>query len=87
MQAKGLLALEGRSVRNLVFMGMGEPFHNEDQLYTAIDVLADGGCFNVNPKRILISTVGIPAAMIRCAKRYPEVRLAMSLHSARQEVR
>ncbi len=87
VQAKGLLAADGRSVRNLVFMGMGEPLHNEDQLYTAIDVLTDGGCFNLNPKRILISTVGIPAAMIRCAKRYPDVRLALSLHSARQEVR
>jgi 23S rRNA (adenine2503-C2)-methyltransferase len=87
VQANQLLADENRSVRNLVFMGMGEPFHNEQQLYTALDVLADGGCFNLNPQRILISTVGIPAAMIRCATRYPEVRLALSLHSAREDVR
>ena len=87
VQANQVLAAEGRSVRNLVMMGMGEPFHNEAELYAAIDVLVDGGCFNLNPKRILISTVGIPAAMIRCAQRYPQVRLALSLHSAREAVR
>ena len=87
IQANQLLVAENRSVRNLVFMGMGEPFHNEAQLYAALDVLADRACFDVNPKRIMISTVGIPAAMIRCATRYPEVRMALSLHSAREEVR
>jgi 23S rRNA (adenine2503-C2)-methyltransferase len=35
----------------------------------------------------MISTVGIPEAMVRCAKRWPEVRLALSLHSVCQEVR
>jgi 23S rRNA (adenine2503-C2)-methyltransferase len=87
VQANQLLAAEGRAVRNLVFMGMGEPFHNEEALYRALDVLIEGSCFNLNPKRILISTVGIPDAMVRCAQRYPEVRLALSLHSAREEVR
>ena len=87
VQANSLLAVEGRSVRNVVFMGMGEPFHNEESLVEALDVLCDGGCFNLNPKRLLISTVGIPSAMIRCARRYPEVRMALSLHSVREEVR
>ncbi len=87
IQAGQLLASENRAVRNLVFMGMGEPFHNEQQLYAAIDVLSDGGCFNLNLKRLLVSTVGIPDAMVRCARRYPDVRMALSLHSARQEVR
>ncbi len=87
IQANQLLVAENRAVRNLVFMGMGEPFHNEAQLYAALDVLADSACFDLNPKRIMISTVGIPAAMVRCATRYPEVRMALSLHSAREEVR
>jgi len=87
VQANQLLAAEGRSVRNLVFMGMGEPFHNEEQLDKTIGLLTDKACFHLNPKRILISTVGIPAAMVRCARRHPEVRLALSLHSARQDVR
>ena len=87
IQANQLLTAEGRTVRNLVFMGMGEPFHNEDQLYGALAVLSDGGCFNLNLKRVLISTVGIPVAMVRCATQWPEVRLALSLHSAREETR
>jgi 23S rRNA (adenine2503-C2)-methyltransferase len=82
-----MLAVEGRQVRNLVFMGMGEPFHNEAELLAAIDVLADSRAFNLNLKRVMVSTVGIPAAMIRCARRFPDVRLALSLHSARQDVR
>jgi 23S rRNA (adenine2503-C2)-methyltransferase len=87
VQASALLAAEGRWVRNLVFMGMGEPFHNEEQLYAAIDVLVDRGAFTMNSRRLMISTVGIPAAMVRCASRYPEARMALSLHSAREEVR
>ena len=87
IQAGELLASEGRSVRNLVFMGMGEPLHNEQALYATLDVLADPRCFDLHPKRVLISTVGIPDAMVRCARRYPEVGMAVSLHSARQEVR
>jgi 23S rRNA (adenine2503-C2)-methyltransferase len=87
VQANQLLAEERRAVRNLVFMGMGEPFHNEQPLYAAIDVLCDTRCFAMNPKRLLISTVGIPPAMLRCAQRYPQVRMAVSLHSARQDVR
>ena len=87
VQANQLLAPEARCVRNVVFMGMGEPFHNEEQLYAAIDVLVDKGSFNLHPRRLMISTVGIPAAMVRCAARYPEARMALSLHSARDEVR
>jgi 23S rRNA (adenine2503-C2)-methyltransferase len=87
VQANELLWAEGRQVRNLVFMGMGEPFHNEEQLYAAIDVLVDSECFNLHQRRLMISTVGIPAAMIRCASRYPEARMALSLHSAREDVR
>ena len=86
-QANQLLAAEGRAVRNVVFMGMGEPFHNEAQLHSAVDVLLDSRAFHLNPKRLLISTVGIPEAMLRSARRWPDVRLALSLHSARQDVR
>ena len=78
---------EGRAVRNIVFMGMGEPFHNEETLYEAIAALLAPELFHYPPGRILISTVGIPDAMIRCARRFPAVNLALSLHSVRQEVR
>ena len=87
VQAQQLLAAEGRRVRNVVFMGMGEPFHNEEQLHAALAVLCDSRAFDLNPRRVMISSVGIPEAMVRCARRWPDVRLALSLHSARDEVR
>jgi 23S rRNA (adenine2503-C2)-methyltransferase len=78
---------EQRRVRNVVFMGMGEPFHNEEALYEAVAALLSPEMFHHTPNRILISTVGIPDAMIRCARRFPAVNLALSLHSVRPEVR
>jgi 23S rRNA (adenine2503-C2)-methyltransferase len=81
------MQLEGRRVRNIVFMGMGEPFHNEAAVYEAVAALLSPEMFHHTPGRILISTVGIPDAMVRCARRFPEVNLALSLHSVRQEVR
>jgi 23S rRNA (adenine2503-C2)-methyltransferase len=78
---------EGRQVRNIVFMGMGEPFHNEAAVYEAIAALLAPELFHHTPGHILISTVGIPDAMIRCARRFPAVNLALSLHSVRQDVR
>ena len=81
------LAAEGRVVRNIVFMGMGEPFHNEETLYEVVSALLAPELFHYPPRRILISTVGIPDAMIRCARRFRQVNLALSLHSVRQRVR
>jgi 23S rRNA (adenine2503-C2)-methyltransferase len=78
---------EGRRVRNIVFMGMGEPFHNEESLYRAVASLLAPEVFHHPPGRILISTVGIPDAMVRCARRFPAVNLALSLHSVRPAVR
>jgi 23S rRNA (adenine2503-C2)-methyltransferase len=78
---------EKRSVRNIVFMGMGEPFHNEEAVYDAVAALLSPELFHHTPGRILISTVGIPNAMIRAARRFPDINLALSLHSVRQDVR
>jgi 23S rRNA (adenine2503-C2)-methyltransferase len=78
---------EGKSVRNVVFMGMGEPFFNEMEVYEALDVLLSPQCFGLSPAHVLVSTVGVPDAMVRCAERFPRVRMALSLHAARQELR
>jgi 23S rRNA (adenine2503-C2)-methyltransferase len=87
IQAGGQLRAEGRSIRNVVFMGMGEPLLNETEIYQALDVLLSPQCFDLSPAHVLVSTVGIPDAMIRCAERFPRLGMALSLHSARQEVR
>jgi 23S rRNA (adenine2503-C2)-methyltransferase len=87
LQAGQMLAFEGRSIRNIVFMGMGEPFHNEKNLYAALEMLTDARMFHFSPTKILVSTVGIPEAMFRCVRRFPQVNLALSLHSVRQAER
>jgi 23S rRNA (adenine2503-C2)-methyltransferase len=87
IQANRELRAEGRSIRNVVFMGMGEPLLNEAEVYQALDVLVSSQCFDLSPARVLVSTVGIPDAMIRCAERFPLVGMALSLHSARQAQR
>lgn len=85
--AMRLLREEGRTLRNIVFMGMGEPLHNEENLYAALDVLRDPRRFYFAESRLTVSTCGIPDAMLRFAERFPDAGLAVSLHSARQEVR
>lgn len=82
-----LLTKESRRLRNIVFMGMGEPFHNEDGLFEAVETLMAPEIFNHSPTRILVSSVGVADGMIRCAKRFPEVNQALSLHSADQTIR
>jgi len=87
LQAGQLAASRRQRLRNLVFMGMGEPLHNEEHLHKALRILTHPDFFHHSPGRILISTVGIPAAMRRCAIRFPRVNQALSLHSVRQAVR
>lgn len=85
--AKRLLREEGRTLRNVVVMGMGEPLRNEENLFQCLEILRDPRFFNLSDNHLLVSTVGIPDAMIRFAERFPKIRLALSLHSARQEIR
>ena len=87
IQADLLLEREGRKVRNIVMMGMGEPLQNEAAVLRVLDLLEHPECFHHSLRQVCISTVGIPAPMIRCARRFPKVRLALSLHSAREDVR
>jgi 23S rRNA (adenine2503-C2)-methyltransferase len=81
------LQLEGTKARNIVFMGMGEPFHNEAAIYEAVTALLSPELFHHPARYVLISTVGIPDAMIHCSRRFPAINLALSLHSVRQDVR
>jgi 23S rRNA (adenine2503-C2)-methyltransferase len=78
---------EGRTLRNVVFMGMGEPFHNEANVCAALEELWSREGFHLSDRHLLVSTLGIPDAMRRLAARFPRVGLAVSLHSVRQEVR
>ena len=85
--AKRLLREEGRMLRNVVVMGMGEPLHNEENLFQCLEILHDPRFFNLAERHLMVSTVGVPDAMVRFAERFPGIQLALSLHSARQKVR
>ena len=87
LEAGRLLRAESRRLRNLVFMGMGEPLHNERALHEAVEALRDVRRCGFTDRHIVVSTVGVPDAMVRFARAFPGVKLALSLHSARQEVR
>jgi 23S rRNA (adenine2503-C2)-methyltransferase len=69
-------------VRNIVFMGMGEPLHNLSAVTESLERLTDEAWFGLSPRTITVSTAGVPRGMIALAQRFPRLRLALSLHSA-----
>lgn len=87
IQSARLLREEGRAIRNVVFMGMGEPLYNPENLFRALEYLLEPRFINLSPSHVMVSTVGIVEGMLALQKRFPQVSQALSLHSARQEVR
>jgi 23S rRNA (adenine2503-C2)-methyltransferase len=78
----------GRGLSNIVYMGMGEPLLNLDNVFESIRMLSEADYnFSISEKKITISTVGLPAEMERVARSGLKTKLAISLHSADQEVR
>jgi 23S rRNA (adenine2503-C2)-methyltransferase len=80
------LAPEGRSISNVVFMGMGEPLLNLDAVVEAIRLLLHPKAFAMAPRRVTVSTVGVVPKIGELLRRVP-VNLAVSLHAASDEVR
>ncbi len=76
-----------RSLSNIVFMGMGEPLLNYKNVLLAIDKITDPDGLAMSPRRITLSTSGIPKMIKKMADDKVKFDLAVSLHSARQEVR
>lgn len=80
-------ARQGRRLRRLVFMGMGEPMHNLDAVLAAIDRMAEPGLGGLGWRRVTISTVGIVAGIQRLAQHPRAINLAVSLHAPDDETR
>jgi 23S rRNA (adenine2503-C2)-methyltransferase len=72
--------LQGRAF-NIVFMGMGEPLHNYDATMKAVRILADKAGFGLPPRRMTLSTVGLPPALERLAHEPVMPNVAISLHA------
>ena len=71
-----------QKITNIVFMGMGEPLDNPDQVAKAISVLTDPYGMNIAKRRISVSTAGHMEGLNRLLHLQPDVRLALSVHSA-----
>jgi 23S rRNA (adenine2503-C2)-methyltransferase len=82
-----ILREEDRKLRNIVFMGMGEPLRNYENLEWALERLLDGSSFQFAPKFITISSSGLPDLMLKFSQRFPQVGIALSLNAADDETR
>ena len=76
-----------RKLTNIVFMGMGEPLMNYNNVLKAIDKITSDEGLGMSPKRIVVSTSGVPKMIKKMAEDEVKFNLAVSLHSARDEVR
>ncbi len=74
-------------LRNVVFMGMGEPLHNYDAVLQAVDIIRDSAGLSLRADGITLSTVGVVPGIRRLTAERRPVRLAVSLHGATQEER
>jgi 23S rRNA (adenine2503-C2)-methyltransferase len=72
---------EDKTLTNLVFMGMGEPFLNYDAVLDAVALLNDGNGFNLGARHITISTAGVVPGIERFKGEGVQVNLAISLHA------
>ena len=85
--ARRVLAESGQRLRNLVFMGMGEPLHNYDAVMTSLDIITHTSGINIGPSKVSISTVGVVPGILRLAEENRPYNLAVSLHAATDEER
>ena len=76
-----------RPLSNIVFMGMGEPLMNYKNVLASIDKITNNEGLGMSPKRIVVSTSGVPKMIRKLADDGVKFHLAVSLHSAIQETR
>ncbi|ABV34406.1 radical SAM enzyme, Cfr family [Pseudothermotoga lettingae TMO] len=85
-----ILAIEKDSkqtVRNIVYMGMGEPLLNYDNVIKSIKILIDKKTKNIGIRRVTLSTVGIPEMILKLSEERLDLNLAISLHASTNEKR
>jgi 23S rRNA (adenine2503-C2)-methyltransferase len=82
-----LLAEKDDHVTNIVMMGMGEPFHNFDNVMEALNRLNDPDAFGLGARRITLSTVGLIPKIRQFADLNTQYNLAISLHTVYNDLR
>lgn len=88
-RARALLAEvePGRRITNLVYMGMGEPLHNYDQVMRSLRILTDDKGAGLSQRRITVSTVGLVPRIEKLGREDVRPNLAVSLNASSDEVR
>ena len=79
--------LKNKRITNIVFMGMGEPFLNYDNVMESIKMLNSPDYFNIGSRKISISTAGIIEGIERFSNEELQVNLSISLHAPNDEIR
>ncbi len=82
-----LLSKSSAKVTNVIYMGMGEPFMNYENVISSVKTLNDKKCLNIGIRSITLSTCGIIDGIDKLAESGLQVNLAISLHAAEQELR
>lgn len=81
------LKKDGEKISSVVFMGMGEPFLNYQNVMEAIKILNDKDGFNLGARHFSISTAGIIEGIKKLTEEELQVNLAVSLHASNDEIR
>jgi 23S rRNA (adenine2503-C2)-methyltransferase len=76
-----------KPITNIVFMGMGEPMNNYDNVMHAAEIFTDQRTKMVAPRRVTLSTAGVLPGIVRMADEGRIIKLAVSLHATTQEKR
>lgn len=87
MLANEYLEKENLKIRNIVYMGMGEPFLNYENVKKSIIIASTQKKLDLSNRRITISTCGIVPGIEKIGTDFPQVSLAISLHAPNDEVR
>ncbi len=78
---------KGESVNHIVYMGMGEPLENFDNVVKSLRILTDPRLFGLSQRHITLSTVGVIEGIYKLSQESFKINLALSLHAPNQHIR
>ena len=82
-----ILKRKDEKVTNIVYMGMGEPFHNYEETMASIEILNNAKGFNLGARRFTVSTAGLVPGIRKFTKENLQANLAISLHATNDTLR
>lgn len=81
------LSIQNQHITNIVYMGMGEPLMNYENVMESVRNINDKNYFGIGARSITVSTAGIAPSIIRLSKEPYQINLAVSLHAPNQKIR